>query len=63
MWAINYPCSPLRMPRIHDASRMSSFYLIATEINKNVRWMGNCLKSGSEGWTGSLLLKEEMLLL
>ena len=25
--------------------------------------MGNCLKSGSESWTGSLLLKEEMLLL
>ena len=31
--------------------------------NKKVGWMGNCLKSGSESWTGSLLLKEEMLLL
>ena len=26
-------------------------------------WMGNCLKSGSESWTGSLLWKEEILLL
>ena len=25
---------------------MSSFYLVATEINKKVGWMGNCLKGG-----------------
>ena len=32
--------------------------------NQRNSWMdGNCLKSGSESWTGSLLLKEEMLLL
>ena len=36
---------------------------IATETNEKVRWMRNCLKNGSESWTGSLLLKEEMLLL
>ena len=39
------------------------FYLVATEINEKVGWMGNCLKSGSESWTGRLLLKEAMLLL
>ena len=27
--------------------------------NQRKRWMGNCLKSGSESWTGSLLLKEK----
>ena len=43
--------------------KITSFYLASTEINKKVGWMGNCLKSGSETWTGSLLLKEEMLLL
>ena len=32
----------------HNASKMSSFYLGATEINEKVGWMGNCLKSGSE---------------
>ena len=47
--------------RIHDASKMASFYLVATEINEKVGWMGNCLKSGSESWTRSLLLKEEIL--
>ena len=48
---------------IHDASKMSSFYLVATEINEKFGWVGICLKSGSESWTGSFLLKEEMLLL
>ena len=43
--------------------KMSSFYLVATEINKKVGWMEICLRSGSESWTGSLLLKEEILLL
>ena len=42
--------------------KMSSFYLVATEINKKVGWMEICLRSGSESWTGSLLLKEEILL-
>ena len=36
------------LPRIHDASKMSSFYLVATEIKEKVGWMGNCLKSCSE---------------
>ena len=53
LWVISYPCSSLGRPRIHDASKMSSFYLVFTEINKKTGWMGNCLKSGSEGWTGS----------
>ena len=39
------------------------FLPVTTEINEKVGWMGNCLKSGSESWTGSLLLKEKMLLL
>ena len=43
--------------------KMSSFYLVATEINKKVGWMEICLRSGSESWAGSLLLKEEILLL
>ena len=43
--------------------KKTSFYLASTEVNEKVGWMGNCLKSGSESWTGSLLLKEEMLLL
>ena len=59
----NFPCSSLGRPRIHDASKMSSFYLNTTGINEKVGWIGNCLKSGSESWTRSLLLKEEMLLL
>ena len=57
------PMFAIGRPRIHDASKMSSFYFVVAEINKKVRWMGNCLKSGSESWTDSFLLKEEMLLL
>ena len=57
------PCSSLGKPRIHDASKMSSFYLVATELKEKVGWMGNRLKSDSESWTGWLLLKEETLLL
>ena len=59
---ISYQCSSLGRRRIYNASKMSSFYLVATEINERVTWMGNCLKSGSESWTGGLLLNEEMLL-
>ena len=44
-------------------SKISSFHLVATEINEKVGWLGKCLKSGSESWAGSLLLKEELLLL
>ena len=36
-WAISYPCSSFGRPRIHDASKMSSFYLVATKITKKVR--------------------------
>ena len=43
--------------------KILQFYLVATEINEKVEWMGHCLKSGSEGWLEKLLLKEEMLLL
>ena len=63
LWVISYPSSSLGRPRIHDASKMSSFYLAATEINEKVGWMGNCLNSDSESCTGSLLLKEGMFLL
>ena len=63
LWAATYPCSSLGRQRIHDASKMSSFHLVATETNEKVAWMENCLKSGSESWTGSLFLKEELLLL
>ena len=38
LWAISYPCSSLERPRIHDASKTSSFYLVATEINETVEW-------------------------
>ena len=57
----SYPCSSLGRLKILDASKMSSFHLVATEINEKVWWMRNCLKSGSESWTVSVLLKEEML--
>ena len=63
LWVISYPGSSLGRPRIHDASKMSSFYLVTTEINGKVGWMGNSLKSDSESWTGSLLLKEGIFLL
>ena len=46
LWAISYPCSSLARPRIHHALKMSSFYLVATETNEKVGWMGNCLKGG-----------------
>ena len=46
LWAISYPCSSLARPRIHDALKMSSFYLVATAINEKVGWMGNCLMGG-----------------
>ena len=46
-----------------ESTMLKKCQVFATEINGKVGWMGNCLKSGSESWTGRLLLKEEMLLL
>ena len=39
-WAISDPNLSLGRPRIHDASKVSSFYLVDTGINEKVEWMG-----------------------
>ena len=55
LWAISCPCLSLGRPRIHDASKISSFHLVATEINEKVGWMGKCLKSGSFAFEGRIV--------
>ena len=53
LWAISYPCSSLGRPTIHNSSKMSSFYLVTTEINEKC-WMDGKL---FEKWLRELVKK------